>query len=164
MPTQTTTARDTADAIAVAMDARDHDALMALYADDVVFHSPVTPNDFRGKEAVSDLMAHVLNGFETWQRTFVLADGELCVFGVRARIGGREVELAEEVYVDADGRVREQRVHGRPLAGVAAIAAVAGPRMARRRGPLRAALVRALAGSLPGALARGDALVTRLAR
>jgi SnoaL-like domain len=164
MPTETTTARDTADAIAAAIEARDHDDLMALYADDVVFHSPVTPNDFHGKEAVSDLMAHVLGGFESWERTFVLADGELCVFGVSARISGREVEMTEEVHVDADGRVREQRIYGRPLAGVAAIAAVAGPRMARRRGRLRATLVRALAGSLPGALARGDALVTRLAR
>jgi SnoaL-like domain len=158
------TARGTADAIAAAMTAGDHGALMALYADDVTFHSPVTAVEFRGKDEVGALMAHVMVGFEHWERTFVLADDQRCVFGARGRIGGRSVELAEFIRLDSDGRVSEIRIHGRPLAGLAAIAAVAAPKLAARRGRGRARLVGLLSRGLPSALARGDELITRLAR
>jgi hypothetical protein len=156
--------RQNADAIADAMTARDHQALMDLYADDVVFHSPVTAVTFRGKTEVGALMAHVLAGFESWQRTFVLADDEQCVFGAAGHIGGHDVELAELIRLDPDGRVAEIRIHGRPLAGIAAIAAVAVPPLAARHSPSRGRLVALLSRGLPGALARGDQLITRLAR
>jgi hypothetical protein len=157
-------ARQSADAIAAAMTARDHQALMALYADDVVFHSPVTAVDFRGKADVGALMTYVLAGFENWERTFVLADEQQCVFGARGRIGGHDVELTELITLDSDGLVGEIRIHGRPLAGVAAIAAVAAPPLAARRSPSRGRLAGLLSRGLPGALARGDQLITRLAR
>jgi hypothetical protein len=53
-------------------------------------------------------------GFETWERTFVLADDQVCVFCARGRIGGHDVELAELIRFDLDGRVREIRIHGAP--------------------------------------------------
>src|SRR5258708_39865848 len=87
--------RQTADAIAAAMTARDHQALMDLYADDVVFHSPATAVTFRGKSEVGALMAHVLAGFESWQPTFLLADDEQCVFGAPAHIRGPGGGLAQ---------------------------------------------------------------------
>jgi SnoaL-like domain len=127
-------ARQCADTIAAAMTARDLDGLLAVYADDVVFNSPVTAVQFHGKSEVAELMTHVLAGFETWQRTFVLADARQCVFGARGRIGERNVELAELIRVDSNGRVAEIVIHGHPLAGVAAIAAVT----ARRSPPATA--------------------------
>src|SRR3954454_12898805 len=111
---------------------RDHPRLMATYADDVVFHSPVTAVEFQGKDAVGTLMNHVIAGFESWERTFVVADEEQCVFGARGRIAGQTVELAELIRLAPDGRVSEIRIHGRPLAGIAAIAAVAAPPLAAR--------------------------------
>jgi SnoaL-like domain len=157
-------ARECADAIEAAMTTRDLEGLLAVYADDVVFNSPVTAVEFRGKSEVADLMTQVLAGFETWERTFVLADDRQCVFGARGRIGGRDVELAELIRVDPDGRVAEIVIHGRPLAGVAAIAAVAAPPLAARRGRTRALLARLLSRGLPAALASGDRIITRLAR
>jgi hypothetical protein len=157
-------ARECADAIEAAMTSRDLEGLLVVYADDVVFNSPVTAVQFRGKREVADLMTHVLAGFETWERTFVLGDDGQCVFGARGRIGGRDVELAELIRVDSDGRVAEIVIHGRPLAGVAAIAAVAAPPLAARRGPTRARLTKLLSRGLPGALAFGDRIITRLAR
>jgi SnoaL-like domain len=157
-------ARQCADAIATAMTARDLDGLLTVYADDVVFNSPVTAVQFRGKEEVAELLTHVLSGFETWEQTFVLADEHQCVFGARGRIGGRDVELAELIRVDSDGRIAEIVIHGRPLAGVAAIAAVAAPPLAARRGPIRGLLARLLSRGLPDALAFGDRVITRLAR
>lgn len=58
--------------------------------------------------------SHLPAGFETWERTFVLADDQVCVFCARGRIGGHDVELAELIRFDLDGRVREIRIHGAP--------------------------------------------------
>jgi SnoaL-like domain len=157
-------ARQCADAIEMAMTTGDLDGLLSVYADDVVFNSPVTAVQFQGKSEVAELMTHVLSGFDTWERTFVLAEERECVFGARGRIGGRDVELAELIRIDADGRVAEIVIHGRPLAGVAAIAAVAAHPLAARRGQIRGLLSRLLSRGLPGALALGDRVITRLAR
>lgn len=156
--------RQVADAIETAMVVKDHQALMDLYADEIVFYSPVTAVAFRGKTEMSDLMTHVLAGFETWERTFVIADDEQCVFGAQGRIGGREVELSEHIRLDAKGRVCEIRLSGRPLSGIAALAATAAPPLAARHSPTRGRLVGLLSRGLPGALAGGDRLINRLAR
>jgi hypothetical protein len=157
-------ARQCADVIEMAMTTKDLDSLLSVYAEEVVFNSPVTAVRFQGKREVAELMTHVLSGFETWERTFVLAEERECVFGARARIGGRDIELAELIRVDADGRVAEIVIHGRPLAAVAAIAAVAAPPLAARPGPIRGLLARFLSRGLPGVLAFGDRVITRLAR
>jgi hypothetical protein len=151
-------ARQCADVIEMAMTTKDLDSLLSVYAEEVVFNSPVTAVRFQGKREVAELMTHVLSGFETWERTFVLAEERECVFGARARIGGRDIELAELIRVDADGRVAEIVIHGRPLAAVAA------PPLAARRGPIRGLLARFLSRGLPGVLAFGDRVITRLAR
>ena len=140
------TPREMADAIEVAMVARDRDAVLDLYAEDIVFYSPVTAVAFRGKSEMRDLMTHVLAGFETWERTFVVADDEQCVFGARGRIGGREVELTEHILLDSDGRVSEIRLCGRPMSSIAALAAAAAPPLAARRGAARGHLVGLLRG------------------
>jgi hypothetical protein len=157
-------ARQCADAIEAAMLARDHEALMGLYADDVEFHSPVTAVPFRGKAEFGALMKHVLAGFESWERTFLMAEERECVFGARGRIAGRDVELAELIELDGEGRVSEVRIWGRPLAGVAAFAAVGAPPLAARHGRARELVTKVLSGGLPAALAAGDRLITRLAR
>jgi hypothetical protein len=54
-------ARQCADPIEAAMTTRDLDGLQAVYADDVVFNSPVTAVQFRGKSEVAELMTHVLS-------------------------------------------------------------------------------------------------------
>jgi hypothetical protein len=148
--------RATADALAEAMIARNHAGLMAHYAEDVTFHSPVTPRPFEGRHQVGEILRAVIEGFEHWERTFVLTNGNTCVFGVRARIGGRDVEFAELIRVDERGRVIEMRVNARPLAGVAAIAAVAAPALLGRRNPVRGRIAGALMGPLPAVLAAAD--------
>jgi hypothetical protein len=157
-------ARATADALAGAMTARDHAALMAHYAEDVTFFSPVTPRPFEGRDQVGAILRAVMDGFEHWERTWVLTDGDTCVFGARARIGGRDVELAELIRVDEDDLVTEMRVHARPLAGIAAFAAVAAPAVLGRRSAIRGRIARVLLRPLPAALAAGDRVLMRVVR
>lgn len=146
----------------LAMEARDHAAFVATLAPDVVLHSPATAVPFRGREAVAALTRPVIAGFESWECRYEIADGDRHVLAIRARIGGRDVELMEELRHDGDGKVSELRLHGRPLAGVAAFAGVAGPALARPRGRLYALAVGLVTGPLPRLLAAGDALVARL--
>jgi hypothetical protein len=103
-------------------------------------------------------------GFESWERTFVLTDEDQAVFGARGRIAGQSVELAELIRLAPDGRVSEIRIHGRPLAGIAGIAAAAAPPLAARRGRARGILAALLSRGLARAPASGDELITRLAR
>jgi|SRR5215213_8891224 ketosteroid isomerase-like protein len=65
--------RATADALAGAMTARDLARLMGHYADDVTFHSPVTPRPFAGRDQVGPILGAVMDGFERWERTWILA-------------------------------------------------------------------------------------------
>ena len=157
-------ARQVADIIEKAMKSKDLEALSAVWADDIIFHSPVTAVPFQGKQALAELMTPVLGGFETWERTFVMADDADAVFGARGRIRGRDVELTELIRLNGDGHVSEIHITGRPLAGVAAIAAAAAPQLAARRGRVRGWIAGVMSGGLPPALASGDRLITRLAR
>jgi len=157
-------AREIADIIENSMKDKNLDALSAVWADDIVFHSPVTAVAFQGKPALHELMSTVLDGFETWERTFVIADADECVFGARGRIGGRDVELTEQLRLNDLGQVAEIRITGRPLAGVAAIAAVAAPQLAAHRSRIRGWVAAIMSSGLPAALDSGDRLITRLAR
>ena len=156
--------REIADIIEKAMKDKDLDALTTVWADDIVFHSPVTAVPFEGKPDLTELMAPVVDGFETWERTFVIADHDQCVFGARGRIRGKDVELTELIRLNDQGQVSEIRITGRPLAGVAAIASTAAPPLAARRGRTRGWVTAIISGGLPAALASGDRLITRLAR
>src|SRR4051794_17614264 len=71
------------------------------------------PSSFKAKTRLGTLMNHVIAGFESWERTFGVADEEQCVFGARGRIAGQTVELAELTRLAPDGRVSENRIHGR---------------------------------------------------
>lgn len=147
----------------LAMEARDHAAFVAALSPDVVLRSPASARPFVGRTEVADLMRPLIAAFERWECRYELADGERHVLAVSARISGRDVELLEELVHDANGRVRELRLHGRPLDGLAAFAKVAGPPLARRRGRSSALAARLLTRPLPALLAGGDGFVTRLA-
>ena len=72
---------------------------------------------------MSDLMTHVLAGFETWERTFVVAGDGQCAFVARGRIGAaKSTWLSASASTPTCGSA-EIRVCGRPLSGIAALAA-----------------------------------------
>jgi hypothetical protein len=63
---------------------------------------------------------------------------------------GRYVAGADRIRLNADGKVREVTIVGRPLSGVAAFVPGIGPRLARRRrGRFAARLLRIAALPLP---------------
>jgi len=115
-----------------AIERRDLDALMALFAEDVVFRSPVVYAPYRGREHVGALLAEVAQVFEDFSYTHQIGapEGADHALVFRARVGDREVEGCDFVHVDESGLIDELFVMVRPLSGATALAEA----MARRLG------------------------------
>jgi hypothetical protein len=140
-----------------AMAARDPDALIDTLAPDVVLYSAVTHTPFDGLEVVADTYRSVIEAFEELRVVDEFENGDTHAFWWEGRIDGRPVVGADRLRLDAEGRVREITVTGRPLSGVATFVSGIGPRLARRRrGGLVAKLLRLTALPLPPLLSLLD--------
>jgi hypothetical protein len=140
-----------------AIAARDAAALIDTLAPDVVLHSAVTTVPFEGRELVGDTYRSVLESFEELRIVDEFENGDTHAFFWDGRMGGRPLAGADRIRVDAEGKVREITVVGRPLAGVATLLADIGPRLARRRrGNQAARLVRIASLPLPFLLSLVD--------
>jgi predicted SnoaL-like aldol condensation-catalyzing enzyme len=148
-----------------ALEAHDVAGMVAHLAEDVVLHSPATSTEFRGREEVTTLYEEVFAALDSSEVLHELADGDLRTLWLRARLGGGEVTLAELFRLDADGKIREITITGRPLAGSALFFKAVGPRYAGRLyGPRRERLVRAMTASFPALLRAVDRLGAKIAR
>jgi len=146
-----------------AVEAGDNAAAVATFAPDIVLRSPIIVGQFEGRQAVGDLMAAVIETFEDLHYTAeAAADDGTQILAFSARVRGREIDAVDLVRVNDEGLISEFVVHIRPMAGLAAVAAVLGPRIAR--GPVSRALVRLFATPLAVLLALVDPLVPRLVR
>jgi len=95
-----------------AIRARDREAISALVADDVVFHSPATT--YRGREQVVDLLAVIGRVLED-----VTAIGEVeTVTFIRGRSEDDELDGVLVEIRDEDGLIAEITLLMRPLAAL----------------------------------------------
>ena len=69
-----------------AVEARDHDAMIATLAPDVQFHSPVAFRPFDGREATAGVLEAILSVFEDFEYTDELASGDTVALLFRARV------------------------------------------------------------------------------
>jgi hypothetical protein len=89
---------------------QDHEALGALVADDVVFHSPTTT--YRGRDQVVQLLALIGKVLDD-----VRATGEVeTVTFIEGRLGDDELNGVLVEITDDDGRITEITLLLRPLA------------------------------------------------
>ena len=144
------------------METGDHAAIAPLRAPDGVLHSPLVRAHFEGRRAVADLVAAVIDTFEGLHWTVEADGGDVHAFAFSARVRGREIDGVDLIRVDANGLIREMKVHIRPLAGLGAVAAALAPRLGRGR--LSTLILRVLAAPLPHVLGLVDPTVRRLAR
>ncbi len=137
--------------------ARDSGAVIDTLAPDVVLHSAVTAVPFEGRDLVADTYRSVLEAFEELRVVDEFESGDTHAFFWDGRMGGRPVTGADRIRLDAEGRVLEITVVGRPMSGVATFLTDIGPRLARRRrGGLVAKLLRITSLPLPPLLALLD--------
>ena len=122
-----------------------------------MLHSAVTRDPFEGRDLVADTYRSVLESFEEIRIVDEFESGDTHAFFWEGRIAGRPVAGADRIRLDADGRVREITVVGRPMSGVATFLTEIGFRLARRRrGGLVARLLRVTSLPLPPLLSLLD--------
>ena len=154
------TAAETRRRIRAAMERRDHAAVVSLLTPDVAFHSPIISTAFEGRQAVGDVIAGVIDTFGDLHYTAEASEGDLQILSFRARVRGRDIEAVDLLRVNDAGLVYDITVLIRPLAGLATVAAVLAPYVARGR--TRALLLRAFATPIAALLTLIEPLIPRL--
>jgi SnoaL-like domain len=152
-------------AFPAAVAARDAGALIETLAPDVTLYSAVTKVPFEGRDVVADTYRSVIESFEELRIVDEFESDGTIAFFWEGRMGGRPVAGADRVRLDAEGRVREITVTGRPLSGLAMFLAEIGFRLARRRrGRVAARLLRVTSLPLPSLLSVVDPLARWIVR
>ena len=107
----------------------DIEAASALFAEDIVFHSPATFHPFVGRDTVTRLLTIVADTFEEFRYTDELdADGSHALI-FRAAIDGREIEGIDLLRVGADGLIEDFTVMLRPISGLLPFAQAMGEKV-----------------------------------
>jgi hypothetical protein len=107
-----------------AVESRDHDRVVALLADDVVFRSPVVFRPYHGRHTLAAILAAVMRVFEDfrYEREIGAAGEPDHALVFRARVGDRELEGCDFLHTNDDGLIDELCVMVRPLSGALALA------------------------------------------
>ena len=107
-----------------AVEARDHEAVTALLADDVVFTSPVAFKPYPGKAITAAILRGVLRVFEdfTYVREFANPDGRDLALVFTATVHGKQITGCDFLHFDDAGKIDDFMVMVRPLTGAHALA------------------------------------------
>ena len=113
-----------------AVEAKDLDGALALFADDATLDSPVAFKPFVGIEQVSVVLRAVVETFEDFRYTDEL-DGEDGVHALvfSARVGDRSVQGLDLIRSDDSGRITNLTVMIRPMSGLIALAEAMAPKV-----------------------------------
>jgi SnoaL-like domain len=142
---------------------RDLDRLLALLADDVVFHTPdIAEPGFHGRDSVATVLGIVVDVVTDIEYTHELGDEGTRILVNNGRVLGKPIKATTLLSFGADGKIREISVMVRPLSGVVAFVEAIGPRLAERRGPGLAAVVGALSKPLVWLAAVAERVGSRL--
>jgi SnoaL-like domain len=107
-----------------AIESHDLNALLALFAEGVVFRSPVVHTPYQGRAQLKPLFRAVGQVVEDLRYTRQLgarsAADHALVF--RARVDDREIEGCDFIHLNEDGLIDEMYVMIRPLSGLIGMA------------------------------------------
>ena len=105
-----------------AAEGKDFSAIDELFAEDVVFHSPVVYKPYEGRDAVAMILGAVVQVFEDFRYTDQLETGDATALAFTARVGDRELDGIDFLHFDSEGRVDRIAVYVRPMSGINALA------------------------------------------
>ncbi len=110
------------DRFRAAAESKDFSAIDELFAEDVVFRSPVVFKPYEGREAVAMLLGAVVQVFEDFRYTDQVETGDAAALAFSARVGDRELDGIDFLHFDGEGRVSRMEVFIRPMSGMHALA------------------------------------------
>src|SRR5689334_12006540 len=105
-----------------AAEAKDFSAIDDLFAEDVVFRSPVVFKPYEGREAVALLLGAVSQVFEDFRYTDQVETEDAAALAFTARVGDRELDGIDFLHFGPDDRINRMAVYIRPMSGVHALA------------------------------------------
>jgi hypothetical protein len=110
------------DRFRAAAEGKDFSAIDDLFAEDVVFRSPVVFKEYEGRDAVAMLLGAVSQVFEDFRYTDHVETGDTAALAFSARVGDRELDGIDLLSFDDEGRINRLAVYVRPMSGVHALA------------------------------------------
>jgi hypothetical protein len=105
-----------------AAEGKDFSAIDELFAEDVVFRSPVVFKPYEGREAVAMLLGAVAQVFEDFRYTDQVETDDAAALAFSTRVGERELDGIDFLNFDSDGRINRMAVYVRPMSGINALA------------------------------------------
>jgi hypothetical protein len=115
----------------LAVEQWDIDAIGALLAPEIVFHSPVTFHPFIGRDTVTRLLGIVAEIFEDFRYTDELHSDGAHALIFRATVGDRQIEGVDLLRFDEQGLIADFTVLLRPLSALVPFAQAVGEGVAR---------------------------------
>lgn len=106
-----------------AIEARDSEAAATLFADDVVFRSPIVFRPYAGKDMAAALVSAAMRVFDDFAYETALAseDGRDHALMFTARVADKQIQGCDFLHHDEDGRVDRLTVMVRPLTAALAL-------------------------------------------
>lgn len=110
------------DRFRAAAEGKDFSAMDDLFAEGVVFRSPVVFKPYEGREAIAMLLGAVVQVFEDFRYTDQVETGDSAALAFSARVGERQLDGIDFLSFDGEGRINRMSVFVRPMSGVHALA------------------------------------------
>ena len=148
-----------------AVEARDLDALVRAFAPDAVIRGPNSDAFLvQGHDQIRQLYRANFEAFANVRFTEELrsASGDSAMVMGHMTIDGTEVEIADHMRLDEQGRIRELTVFFRPMPGLAVASRALGAALGRQRSPLLGRLMSILATPLVAQSRSSDRFAARL--
>jgi hypothetical protein len=123
------------DRFRAAAEAKDFSAIDDLFAEDVVFRSPVVFKPYEGRDAIALLLGAVAQVFEDFRYTDQVETGDAAALAFSARVGDRELDGIDFLHFDEGGRINRMEVFVRPMSGVNALAEAMAKRLEEAASP-----------------------------
>ena len=114
----------------LAVERRDLAAAGELFAEDIVFHSPVTFHPFIGRDTVTRLLGEVIQVFEDFRYTDELSTEGAHALIFRASVAEKEIEGVDLLRMNPPGEIADFTVMLRPLSALVPFAQAMGERVA----------------------------------
>lgn len=149
----------------VAMEARDHAAVVDSFAPDAELHSPLTTRlTFTGRAQIATLVQVLFEVFPDLRYTDEMRAADSAFLAWRSVIAGQDIEGIDVLRLRPDGKIAEFTAFFRPLPAAATALHAIGSALARRQSPAKGALMSALTRPLAFLARAGDPVGVRLVR
>jgi len=109
------------DAFRRAAETKDFSAIEDLFAEDVVFRSPVVYKPYEGRDTLGVLLGAIAQVLEDFRYVEQVETGDAAVLMFEATAGDRQVQGVDIFRFGDDGRIVEMTVMLRPMSGLVAV-------------------------------------------